>query len=127
VQLLRDIRRVFVGERTASVELVSRLCALEESSWGGYSREWSPSFDPRSLAKLLKPCSIGPRALRFGNGTKNGYLWSAFEDAWERYLTPEEVNTLNTPNDGAANPVGDVGDVDLVDLPEEQVSQRVPF
>lgn len=107
-RLLDDLRSVLTVDRMPSDMIVAALCLLEESPWGGYSREWGQSLTPRDLAKLLKPYGIRPKQIRFpGVGTKSGYLRGAFEDAWDRYLgRPDDSNTSNIADSADAETVG---------------------
>ena len=84
------------AQRITSEELVKRLAAMEESPWGP---RFGRDFDPRALARLLKPFGIRPTTIRTigilkiaGNtqtpNTAKGYYRSQFEDAWRRYLAP---------------------------------------
>jgi hypothetical protein len=85
---LRDIREIFdeVGlDRIRSAELVERLAGIEGRPWA----EWGPTrqrISRHGLARLLKPFSIAPSTLRFGNNTAKGYQRSQFEEAFARYL-----------------------------------------
>jgi hypothetical protein len=91
VRLLRDIRAVFDDEgldRIASAHLAVVLTSFEESPWGPrYGKE----FDPRALARLLKPFGIKPHSIRIDDvGTPKGYHSEQFTDAWARYLPSPE-------------------------------------
>ncbi len=85
--LLHDIQGVFDrlgGGKITSSKLVTELCLLEESPWGGDG--WS-QLTPRSLARLLKPYGISPALMRLDDQpVARGYRRSDFEDAWRRYL-----------------------------------------
>ena len=95
VRLLADIRAAFGDkQRTSSDNLVMRLAGMEESPCGPWRGR---DFDPRALARLLKPFGIGPKTIRQGGlkvsgkaitDTVKGYYRSDFEDAWLRYLPP---------------------------------------
>jgi hypothetical protein len=101
VRLLRDIRLVFTEQRISSHDLVSRLEQLEESPWGGrFSRDWRGEWEPKALASLLRPYGIRPTALRGvgGKSSLKGYERVMFEDAWERFLPPEDLNNVNNVN-----------------------------
>ena len=95
VRLLADVRTAFgKKDRIASEVLVERLAAMEESPWGP---KFGRNFDPRALARLLKPFGIRPKTIRqqslivgkkVNTETVKGYCRSDFEDSWLRYLAP---------------------------------------
>lgn len=114
IRLLRDVRDVFDEERMSSRDLVVALNRLEASPWGGPSRVWGHSLDPRDLARLLKPYNIGPRSVRIEGASPpnpQGYRISDFQDAWGRYLEekPDEADTSDTGNVEAVGTVGGPG------------------
>jgi len=88
VRLLADIREVFgADDRVTSVNLASRLAALEESPWGDL---YGKALDARGLARRLKPYGVSPRTIRLDDGsTPKGYKREQFEDAWARYCPTE--------------------------------------
>jgi hypothetical protein len=95
--LLADIRATFEEantDRLASAALCSALADMEARPWA----EWKASkvssakpITPNQLARLLKPFGIVPDSVRIGKQTPKGYYWSQFEEAWQRYLTPQGV------------------------------------
>jgi hypothetical protein len=98
-KLLKDIRRVFESlarERISSESLAERLASMEESPWGP---KFGRDFDPRALARLLKPFGIQPSTIRLGVTTSKGYHRFQFEDAWKRYVQPppEERSQSSRP------------------------------
>jgi hypothetical protein len=108
VGLLADIRTAFGdNELMRSVDLVDKLIADDEAPWGDWNGK---PIDARWLARRLKRYGIKPGSHKFpGDVTLRGYLRSAFEDAWSRYLPPDcnECNECNAP----ARDVADVADV----------------
>lgn len=98
-QLLADIRYVFIGPEAAlsSVSICTALKQLEDRPWASWGRgRPSPGFNPRDLAKTLRPYGIRPKTVRVSGGpgigpgmqssqTAKGYQRSQFEDAWRRY------------------------------------------
>lgn len=85
VKLLSDIQEIFDCDRLRSDDLVSRLLAIPESPWLGWSH--GRGLDMRSLAYLLRPFGIRSKNLRVGDGlVVKGYARGEFEDAWKRYL-----------------------------------------
>jgi hypothetical protein len=91
VRLLRDIRSAFDDDgvdRITSACLAEALSSFEESPWGP---RYGKPFDPRALARLLKPFGIKPRSIRIDDGaTPKGYHSDQFTDAWARYLPSSE-------------------------------------
>jgi hypothetical protein len=112
--LLSDIRRTFITkdtDRLPSAELASALAGIETSPWG----EWSHGkpITPIGVARLMKPFEIRPHPVRDGAKVSRGYEKSDFEDAWRRYLGPDDcpagsyprhqtVTTLQAPCDAAS-------------------------
>lgn len=95
VQLLRDISGYFEEhetDRVTSEELVKLLVEMEARPWGEW-RHGKP-LSKNGLARLLKKFGIGPKKIRFDNGTFQGYERGFFENAFTRYLatgTPEQA------------------------------------
>jgi hypothetical protein len=123
VRLLVDIRSAFDedgADRLTSTDLVTRLCAGEETPWGDLRGK---ALDPRGLARRLKPYGIRPGQHRFGHDTGKGYLRSDFTDAWNRYLPPaqggETTETSETPAGHTTALTGDVSPVSAVSLPAD--------
>ncbi len=90
-RLLGDIKDAF-AEATylATDDLLQILHDLEDAPWG----EWyGKPMSAMALAKQLKPYGIGPRQERMGDQRKRGYYAADFQDAWSRYLPPQEAET----------------------------------
>jgi Protein of unknown function (DUF3631) len=99
VQVLTAIKEVFDRppdpdrdreplERVSSADLAAALGADMASPWA----EWKGGkpITQAQLARVLKPFGIAPAKVRLpSGGTLQGYMRSWFEDAWDRYLTPE--------------------------------------
>jgi len=71
IALLTDIRLVFdqFGEdRMPSSKLLAELNNIEESAWASWSN--GRGFDPRGLARLLRPFRIEPHNLRLESGSR---------------------------------------------------------
>jgi hypothetical protein len=96
VQLLVHVREAFDdqgGDRLTSVQLLEHLVNRGDASpWVGF---WSEDLEHggarlrvagRALARMLDPLDIGPRKIRLGDKTRQGYERSDFEDAWARYV-----------------------------------------
>jgi len=112
VRLLSDIRVAFEGQdRLGSKELVAALVAIEGSPWPelNHGREITAT----TVARLLRKFEIGPRTIRCNADTFKGYLRSAFEDAWSRYLGPN-----SSPAHPAVTPSQPAKILDETHLPE---------
>ena len=99
VMLLADIRDMFAqrqADRLLSATIAETLAAMEERPWPDY-RHGKP-ISVRQIAAHLRHFDIKPITLRAGDGRGKGYLRSAFEDAFTRYL-PEEGETIRDIRD----------------------------
>ncbi len=91
VLLLRDLRKVFGSETRMSTEdILMGLNDLDESPWSTIRR--GDALDARGLANRLGKYGIKPKQYRTDESENpiRGYLATALEDAWERYLPPPE-------------------------------------
>jgi putative DNA primase/helicase len=98
VQLLRDIRDIFVTRsalRIPSEDLTKALAEMVERPWP----EWSKGkpITQRQIARLLKPFGIEPRVIRVGSETARGYQLDDLQDALSRY-TPISSVTAKQSN-----------------------------
>lgn len=85
-QLLADIHKIFDErgvERLSSEELCRALKEIEDRPWGDW-KGWG--LKKNQLADLVKPFGIRPRTVRVGEKTPRGYVYTDFEDAFDRYL-----------------------------------------
>ncbi len=99
LRCLRDVRTVFElrapTDRFTSADMVTELRAIEEGPYGSlHGRD----FDPRALARRLRPFKIRPGSIDApGDKRARGYLRAWFEPVWDRYLAPithvAEANT----------------------------------
>jgi Protein of unknown function (DUF3631)/Primase C terminal 2 (PriCT-2)/RepB DNA-primase from phage plasmid len=112
--LLTDIRWIFDGspegddvpmqpvapiDRMASSDIVDRLIRIEGRPWA----EWKNGrqLTQNGLARLLRHFEISPSTIRLeSGGTAKGYYRSAFDDAFDRYLSPQTVTPSQPNNDG---------------------------
>jgi len=102
VQLLADIRQVFVDEGTdqlASATIIERLTALEERPWSEW-RHGKP-LTPRGLAELLRPFGIRPGGVRVGTGTPKGYKLDDFRETFGAYFSDSHPQHPQHSNDSA--------------------------
>jgi hypothetical protein len=86
--LLADIRTIFderKADRLVSAHLVEALAAIEGRPWAEYGRT-GKSITVNQLAALLRPLTIVPENVRFGEKVLKGYLLSRFKEAFARYL-----------------------------------------
>ena len=97
--LLGDIREIFAKRKANKVEPVDRipstvlaeaLAELEGRPWGEYGRSEKP-ITPGKLARLLRPLVIAPENIRIDEKrTPKGYYLHQFEEAFSRYLDPDD-------------------------------------
>jgi putative DNA primase/helicase len=89
VRLLSDIKTIFSGvERLFSDDIVEALKNIPESPWADWSR--GKGLSVNQLARLLRPFKITSKTLRINDDRLKGYELSAFQDAFDRYLSPGE-------------------------------------
>ncbi len=119
VMLLEDIRAAFDEaqvDRMTSGHLTEALAAGEDRPWP----EWKAGrpITPNQLARLLKPFRICPATIRTSLGTAKGYMRTAFDDAFARYL-PERNVTPSQPLRGSGlNESQTVTDAEAVTVPK---------
>jgi hypothetical protein len=95
--LLADLHAQFVErdvDRLSTAEILADLTSRDDRPWP----EWwgGRALSSRGLARLLKPFGIGPHTVRGSSGLFKGYLKSAFEDAWRRYLPTLSVTSVTS-------------------------------
>jgi hypothetical protein len=90
---IRDIFELFPKDRLDTELIIQRLLALEGHPWAEWGNHRRP-ITPHTLAKLLAAFGIHPSAN--SGGQKRGYYRSAFEQAWEKYLSPLSWPTAAT-------------------------------
>ena len=125
VMLLADIKAIFeqiFSERIPTKSLVTALVELEDRPWA----EWrhGKSLTGNSLAKLLRPLDIRPKAERVDGKVVKGYAKEQFSDAWNRYLpdqSPTERLHGYKPQNSADN-----GDVQTVTPDPDVTDERPP-
>jgi len=99
VQLLGDIQAVFEkldDDRIASAKLAEHLHEMEDRRWPEYGRAGKP-ISVAQIARLLKPFSISPGTVRWGDETAKGYKLKTFQEAFLRYLPPTPPIPAVTP------------------------------
>jgi len=100
VALLVDIQAAFsarASDRLSSEDLATDLGGLEHRPWAE-DRAGRPITKAR-IARMLAPLHISPGTIRLADGrTAKGYYRSGFDDAFARYLRPENV-TPSQPQD----------------------------
>ncbi len=100
VELLRDIRDILAGlDRIRSEELVNKLQAMADRPWAEMPFTNKP-ITQLQLAKMLKPYSVRPEQVRFGELTFKGYMREWFERAFryipDNFTGPHPQNRGNT-------------------------------
>jgi Protein of unknown function (DUF3631) len=92
--LLGDIRTIFASrevERMPSAALAEALAEMDGRPWAEFGRNEKP-VTQNKLARLLKPLKIVPDSIRIDERrTPKGYYLNQFEEAFSRYLDPEEA------------------------------------
>lgn len=86
VQLLSDLRTVFVGagaEHLSTEDLLHALCALDEAPWSDLRGK---ELDARGLARRLTQYGVKSRNVRIGDRVVKGYGREDLHDPWSRYL-----------------------------------------
>ena len=110
------------------MELLDRLCRIEESPWGDW---YGKTLSANALSKLLKPYRIKTIPVRRDGEVVRGYKAEQFEDAWIRVLgvtrvtgvTPKSAsqaegnarNAGNAQTPATAPIIGDQAYLDLLD------------
>jgi putative DNA primase/helicase len=109
--LLADIRAIFrarSASRLTSGDLCKWLADIEERAWPEWRR--GKPISKTQLAAALRPFRIRPTTIRDGATTAKGYYCDHFDDAWNRYLDPDSVQSLT---DGDSEPSHrNIGDSD---------------
>lgn len=89
IRLLTDLREAFDGaERMLSVELISRLTAMDDAPWADLDGK---PLTTRALSKMLGDYvtadnqPIKPRNIKTGKSVAKGYYANDLADAWLRY------------------------------------------
>ena len=91
VLLLHDIRTVFLRSgrgKLPTIDILGALNDMDESPWGAIRR--GEPMNARGLATRLGRYGIGPQVQRAGAEVFRGYTRAEFEDAWSRYLPPDD-------------------------------------
>jgi len=93
--LLGDIRDAFAkrdGAEISSADLVRELVAIEGRPWAAMGRRYrrTKPLTQHKLAQMLKPLAIASDHLGSEAVVRGYRLWQ-FEEAFSRYLPPEQV------------------------------------
>jgi putative DNA primase/helicase len=86
-ELLTDIQTALAsheGKNITTTELLNQLCNDDEAPWATYNR--GHPLSPRQLAKRLGSFGLKPRTIRDGLVNAKGYVKSAFDEVFSRYL-----------------------------------------
>jgi putative DNA primase/helicase len=95
VELLADSQELFETHRVdrfLSTEFIRALCQDEEKPWATYNR--GLPIKPRQLAVQLREFEIASQTIRIGGTTGKGYLLSQFADAFARYVSVGETQSI---------------------------------
>jgi hypothetical protein len=92
IRLLADLRRIYdeEGEDFLASEVLAKALAREKDSpWReyGWKRE---RITPTAMASLLREFGIRPVQHQEGGERARGFYRRQFEDAWARFLVPED-------------------------------------
>jgi Protein of unknown function (DUF3631) len=88
VRLLADIRTVFdesAAQALRSADLIAKLAAIEESSWGEWGRTGKP-ISVHKLSSLLHPWRIKTMSVWVEGAKAQGYKREQFERFWASHL-----------------------------------------
>ena len=99
VALLQDIKTMFEAstlDHLTSKTIIERLTSDPEKRWAEWSR--GKPITEKGVAGLLHEYRIGSRTVGPKGSTAKGYRKADFEDAWERYLTPEAETAEGGPD-----------------------------
>ena len=107
--LLSDICDIFAGsndgetplDEITSAALIERLIAIVPRPWAECGKGGKP-ITQNKLARFLKPLGIGPKLL--GDFRLHGYRRAQFDDAFERYLSPQPPVSNRSPAHNPAKP-----------------------
>jgi hypothetical protein len=97
VQLLADVRAVFVGngiDRSTTKALLEALAELEGRPWAEWNR--GRPLTARQLGSLLRRFGIKPGTIRVGDATPKGYVLGDLADAFGRYLPDGSATSATT-------------------------------
>jgi Protein of unknown function (DUF3631) len=104
VELLQDIKTMFDGstlDYLTTKVIIERLIADPEKPWPEWSR--GKPINDKGLADLLGTYSIRSRTVGPSDARSKGYRKADFEDAWERYLTPQRETERKEEDDQTPN------------------------
>jgi hypothetical protein len=99
VELLRDIKAMFDAstlDYLTTKHIIENLTADPEKPWAEWSR--GRPINDKGLADLLRGHSIYSRTVGPKETRSKGYRKADFEDARERYLTPEKREARPNPD-----------------------------
>jgi LSD1 subclass zinc finger protein len=102
VLLLSDLRDLFTKRKTdrlASADICEAFTALHDRPWPTIAK--GKPINQHLLSRLLSPYDIVPGTIRIGDKSPKGYLLSACQDAFLRYLPPFETATSPHGSSGA--------------------------
>jgi hypothetical protein len=100
IQLLRDIREEFDGERMTCTALAQALNSSELLPYGGWND--GNGLTTRELGRKLAAYGVKAKPVRIdGTRAGNGYDRDQFEDPWSRYLPGDDPSKQYSGTNGA--------------------------
>ena len=94
---LRDLFHAHATDRLASEVVAEAFAGMEDRPWSEWGRTRKP-LTKAALAKLLRGFDIRPRSIRLADdSTPKGYLLSACEDAFNRWLGELDSEDAEAP------------------------------
>jgi hypothetical protein len=109
LQLLEDCHAIWRdsdhdADQIASADLVKQLNELPDRPWADFRS--AKGISAAWLAKRLGAFDVAPAGtMRFNGKQCRGYRWSAFIDAWERYLILQPSQCPNANKSGPELPI----------------------
>jgi hypothetical protein len=109
VRLLSDLRNIFgESEQLATVTILEKLVALDESIWADLKGK---SLDSRGLAVRLKQYGVNSKVLRFGPKLARGYSAADLHEPWLRYVPSQAAESVTSLTDATPRHVTAFTDV----------------
>ena len=106
VRLLGDIRTVFDRlevDRLQSARLAAELAEDQDGPWADW---YGKPVSPRTVADLLRPFDVRPKAIRFEDQVAKGYQREQFDNPWTRYAPINPISSGNTVTSRSAEQEG---------------------
>lgn len=134
--LLNDVREVLDGfdaDRIPTSHLLELLTQDPDMGWSSFNKGFP--LTPRQLATHLKTYGIQPKTVRMSSvSTPKGYLVREFDDVFNRYLKPLDVqepvtdiecDVAHSKSSSVSPAVADMGRVAAIYLDDSKVASDV--